>query len=150
MLKDFKEEDLALLMDSDLKKITGRRTGDIEHRLDGCKVEDLGALSQMLANEYGANGIIKVELEYDCGDTYLKAELEYDHIESDQEQKTRLQYLIGDIKRFKASETKRKKNKIAQEKRDLVRLTKKYGVPKDGKGCIVEKDLGPKKKTINL
>lgn len=149
MLKDFKKEDLDLLRDSDLEKITGRRTGDIEHHLNGCKIEDLGALSQTLANEYGANGIIKIELEHDYGDTYLNVELDYDYVESDKEQKTRLQQLIGDIKRFKASETKRKKNKTAQEKRDLVRLTKKYGVPKDDKGCIVKKNLDPKKKAIN-
>lgn len=133
MLEDFKKEDLALLRDSDLEKITGRRTGDIEHYLDGCKVENLGELSQELANKYGANGTIRVGLEYDYDETYLKVELEYDYIESDKEQKTRLQHLIGDIKRFKSSETKRKKNKVAQEKRDLVRLIKKHGVPKNGK-----------------
>jgi len=131
MLEDFKQEDLALLKDSDIKKITYRKTGDIEHHLNGCKVKDLGALSQTLANGYGANGIIKVELGYDYGDTYLKVDLEYDYVESDKEQKTRLQHLIEDIKRYNASETKRKKNKTAQEKRDLVRLTKKYGAPKN-------------------
>lgn len=133
MLENFKKEDLALLKDSDLEKITGRRIADIEHHLNGCKVEDLGALSQELANEYGANGIIKVGLEYDCDDTYLRAELEYDYIESDKEQKTRLQHLIGDIKRYNALEVKRKKDNIAKEKRDLIRLTKKYGAPKNGK-----------------
>lgn len=131
MLEDFKKEDLALLKDSDLEKITGRRIADIEHHLNGCKVEDLGALSQTLANECGANGIITIEIYDDFGDSYLKAELEYDYVESDKEQKTRLQYLIEDIKRFKSSEAKRKKNNIAQEKRDLIRLIKKHGVPKD-------------------
>lgn len=131
MLEDFKAEDLALLRDSDLKKITGRRTEDIEYHLNGCKVEDLGALSQTLTSEYGANGIIRVELEYACGDIYLNAELEYDYIESDHEQKTRLQHLIGDVKRFKPSEIKRKKNKVANEKKELKRLLKKHGVPKN-------------------
>lgn len=116
MKESFKEEDLALLRDSDLEKITGRRTADIEHYLDGCKVENLGELSQELASEYGANGVIKIGLEGGYGGTYLKAELEYDYIESDQEQKTRLQHLIGDIKRFNASKTKRKKDNIAKEK----------------------------------
>ena len=134
LISMFSEEDLKLVPKHMRKKVSYRKNLDVDLERS---LGDLKELINEWISECGEDAVIEIYTDY--GDSYTETGIHYDWTESDDEWTIRIEAYITSIKEskkraedLKTAEKKRteqdKTNRERNEKTEMRRLMKKYGV----------------------
>ena len=128
VLNSFTEKDRKCLTKADLNRLTYNRRDDVEYSINDKPLSEVVEFLSKKADEI-SNKNAKFYAEYDY-DGCIEVEIRYAHTETDEEYAKRLQCKIDWCKQQKKRVADTNKNKAKNEKAQLKKLIKKYGVPK--------------------